>query len=135
MRHIIVETTNSLPEYSSEIQASILQYIPEQLIVKRYLAALINGQAIDEATYLSDSELFETDNVSIVNKQLASIQNGVKIFKFLTLGGWFLILVLTLLIALLPKGIKRKAKSIGKAFMYAAITSLVTGIILVVIVL
>ncbi len=130
--HPILESTNQqLPDESIPDWVQLFNdKVPDKVELKYLIAAAVNKDPLFTNTTtmsLPGDEYFETQNVKIIDKQLASIQNAVRILKIVTYGCIGFLLACLLILLLLPKGIASKIGSLGITLWIASIGTAVSA--------
>lgn len=119
--------------------------VPNEIAIRYLVAAAVNKESLftDSTTMrFPGEEFFETQNVKILDRQFATIQNTLGFVKMLTYGSVILLVVCLLLLIVLPKGLANKIRVIGvtlwigsigtalsAAIMYSTQTYFVRGLI------
>lgn len=128
----ILETTNNqLPDKSLPDWVQLFNSkVPDKIGLKYIIAAAVNTEPLftnPETMSLPGNEYFETQNVKILDKQLASIQKALVLLKTVTYVCIGFLATCLFLLLLLPRGFASKIKSIGLTLWIASIGTVLSA--------
>lgn len=128
----ILETTNQqLPDESLPDWVKLFNNkVPDTIGLKYLIAAAVNKEPLfsnPETMDLPGNEYFETQNVKILDKQLASIQNALALLKTITYVCIGFLAACLFLLLLLPRGLASKIKSVGLTLWIASIGTVLSA--------
>lgn len=128
----ILETTNhQLPDESLPDWVKLFNnQVPDTIGLKYLIAAAVNKETLftDPSNMtLPGNEYFETQNVKIIDKQLASIQNALALLKTVTYICIGLLAFCLFMLLLLPRGFASKIGTIGLTLWIANIGTVLSA--------
>lgn len=131
----ILESVNSqMPDASAPDWLQLFNdQVPDEIAIKYILAAAVNKESlfVDSTTMrLPGDEFFETQNVKILDRQFATIQNALGFLRMLTYGSVLLLIACLTLLVILPKTLASKLRTTGVTLWIASLGTLVTAAIM-----